>query len=210
MCSYENISKQSFELALRLATQKLSTLKAEDICHNSGASRVDEDRILIHYLNQPYQVVLSTGEISLKDKKEEVPIKDQILILHYLTQATGAPYTNRLIAYSQIQGGNFYCPAFQQRTLDPILKCFGGKTELLLDVAKRLGGQRTDYGDVSVRVDAFPFVRIVIVLWRGDDEVPTGGNILFDKNITDYLSTEDIVVLSETLIWKLIHLARSS
>ena len=86
MCSYEDISKQSFELALRLATQKLSSMKAEDICLNSGASRIDDDRILIHYLNQPYHVVLSTGEVSLKDRKEAVPVKDQILILHYLNQ----------------------------------------------------------------------------------------------------------------------------
>lgn len=210
MCSYEDISKQSLELAFRLATQKLSTMKVEEICRNSGATRIDDDRVLIRYLNQPYQVVLSTGEVSLKEKKEEIPIKDQILILHYLTQATGAPFTNRLIAYSQIQGGSFYCPSFQQRTLEPILKCFGGKTDSLLEVAKPFGGEKAAYGDVSVRVDAFPFVRIVIVLWRGDEEVPTGGNILFDKNITDYLSTEDIVVLSETLIWKLIRLARSS
>ncbi len=97
MCSYEDISKQSLELALRLATQKLSTMKAEEICRNSGATEIDNDRVLIRYLNQPYQVVLSTGEVSLKEKKEEVSIKDQILILHYLTQATGSPFTNRLI-----------------------------------------------------------------------------------------------------------------
>jgi hypothetical protein len=132
------------------------------------------------------------------------------LILHYLTQATGAAFTNKLITYAQLQGGKFYCPAFQKRTLEPILKCFGEKPELLPEVSRKFGGHRAGYGDISVNIDAFPFVRIVIVLWRGDDEVPTGGNILFDKNITDYLSTEDVVVLSETLIWKLINLAKSS
>ncbi len=210
MCSYEDISKQSFELALRLATQKLSTLKAEDICRNSGATRIDDDRILIYFLNQPYQVILSTGEISFKDKKEEVPIKDQILILHYLSQARGTPFTNKLIAYTQLQGGKFYCPAFQKRTLEPILKCFSHQPERLLDVAQPLGGKKATHGDVSVYFDALPFARIVIVLWRGDEEVPCGGNILFDENIRDCLSTEDVVVLTEVLIWKLINLTKSS
>jgi len=210
MCSYEDISKESFELAIHLAVKKLSSMKVEEICRNSGASRIDDDAILIQYLNRPYRVAIVTGEMSLQDKEEEVPIKDKILILHYLTQATGAPFTNKLITYSQLQGGKFYCPAFQKRTLEPILNCFGAKPEWLLDVALRFGGQKTSYGDVSVSVDAFPFVRIVIVLWRGDDEVPSGGNILFDQNISDYLSTEDVVVLSETLIWKLVNLTKNS
>ena len=210
MCSYEDISKESFELALNLALKKLSSMKIEEICRNSGATRIDDESILIQYLNRPYQVAISTGKISLKDKEEDVPIKNRILILHYLTQATGAPFTNKLIGYTQLQGGKFYCPAFQKRTLEPILNCFGNQSELLLDVAQRLGGIKATHGDVSVYFDAFPFVRIVIVLWRGDDEVPSGGNILFDQNIKDYLSTEDVVVLTEILIWKLINLTESS
>ena len=126
-------------------------------------------------------MAISTGKISLKDKEEKVPIKNRILILHYLTQATGAPFTNKLIAIDTSQGGKFYCPAFQKRTLEPILNCFGNQPELLLDVAQRLGGKKATHGDVSVSFDVFPFVRIIIVLWRGDDEVPSGGNILFDQ-----------------------------
>jgi len=42
------------------------------------------------------------------------------------------------------------------------------------------------------------------VLWRGDEELAPNGNILFDANISDYLSTEDVTVLSETIIWKLV------
>ena len=210
MCSYEDISKESYELAFNLALKKLSSMKVEEICRNSGASRIDGENILIQYLNRPYQVAISTGKISLKDKDEEVPIINRILILHYLTQATGTPFTNKLISYTQLQGGKFYCPSFQKRTLDPILTCFGNKPEMMLDVAQSLGGKKAGHGDVSVSIDAFPFVRIAIVLWRGDDEVPSGGNILFDQNIKEYLSTEDVVVLTEALIWKLINLTKSS
>jgi len=209
MVSYEDISKESFELAFKLASEKLASMTPEELCKRSGARPVDRNSIMLHYLNRPYQVAIPSGDMSLMDGEENIPVKDRILILHYLTQATGAPLANQLIAYSQIQGGNFYCPAFQKRTLDPILKCFGNRPELLLDVAKRLGGDKSGYGDLSVSMDVFPFVRIVIILWRGDDEVAPGGNILFDKNITDYLSTEDIVVLSESLIWKLINLVKS-
>ncbi|MGZ3538964.1 MAG: DUF3786 domain-containing protein [Thermodesulfobacteriota bacterium] len=210
MCSYEDISKQSFELALNLAIKKLSSMRAEEICRNSGAFRIDDDHVLIQYLNRPYQVTISTGDVLLKNKEEEVPVKDQILILHYLTKASGAPFTNKLITYGQIEGGKFYSPVFVQRNLDPILKCFGHRPELLLDVGQKFGAQRSTYGDASVAIDAFPMARIYFIIWKGDDEVPHGGNILFDGNIRHYLASEDVCVLTEILVWKFVNLAKEA
>jgi hypothetical protein len=207
MCSYEDISKESFELALNLATKKLVCMKAEEICRNSGASRIDDDSILIQYLNRSYQLAISTGEISLKDKEENVPIKDQILILHYLIQAKGTPFTNKVITYGQIEGGKFYVPAFIKRNIDPLLKSFSHRPELLIEVAQKMGGTKAAYGDISVSIDAFPRVRIFFILWKGDDEVPPNGTILFDGNIPHYLTSEDVCVLTETLVWKLVRMA---
>lgn len=206
MSLYENTSQEGFELAYELACKKLSTMNPEEICRKSGASPVGQDKILIHYLNQPYLVALSNGEMSLRDKEESISIKDKILILHYLTQARGTPFTNKMITYGQIEGGKFYCQVFVKRNLDPILKCFGHRPELLLDVAKSLGGSKATYGDVSVSINVFPMVRIFIILWKGDDDVPHGGNILFDGNIPHYLTSEDVCVLTETLIGRLISL----
>lgn len=204
---FEDISKQSFELTLRLATQKLSTMKAEEVCQRSGASLMDDDHLLLHYLNQVYCVNTCTGEINFKDKKgEQVPIKDQILILHYLTRAKGTPFTNKVITYGQIEGAKFYTPVFMKRSLDPLLNSFGHCPELLLERAQRIAGTRAPYGDLSVSIDPFPRVRIFLILWRGDEEFPPNGNILFDGNIGDYLSSEDVCVLTESLVWKLVRM----
>jgi hypothetical protein len=81
---------------------------------------------------------------------------------------------------------------------------FGQNPELLIGVAAKLGGRETNYGNVSVAINAFDHVPITLVLWKGDEELAPNGNILFDANISDYLSTEDIAVLSETIIWKLV------
>jgi len=55
-----------------------------------------------------------------------------------------------------------------------------------------------------VTINAFAHVPITLVLWKGDEELAPNGNILFDANISDYLSTEDVTVLTETIIWKLV------
>jgi hypothetical protein len=209
MSIYENTSEEGFELAYDLACKKLASLDPEEVCKKSGAQYVDRNKLIVHYLNRPYLITLPGIEISLKDEDETVPIKDRILILHYLTQATGAPYTNKLITYGQIEGGKFYCPVFVKRNLDPILKCFGDRPELLINVVQKFGGKRATYGDVSVSIDAFPMARIFIIIWKGDDEVPHGGNILFDGNIKNYLASEDVCVLTEILTWKLVDLAKT-
>lgn len=210
MILYQNITEESFGLALDLAIKKLTILNPEELCKKTGASPLDSHRILLSYFSQSYVIHLHNGKISLQEDPEaEIPLKDRILILHYLTQAKGTPWTHRLISYAQIQGGRVYCSVFQKRTVEPILNCFGNQPENLIQVAQELGGERASYGDASVSFYPFPFVKIVIVLWRGDEEVPPNGNILFDKNITDYLSAEDIAVVSETLIWKLIRRSTS-
>jgi len=210
MTSYNNISEEGFELAYELGCKKIASIDLEEACRNSGAQYVDRNRIILRYLNRSYWITLPNVEISLKDEEEKVPIKDRILILHYLTQATGAPYTNKLITYGQIEGGKFYSPVFVRRNLEPILSCFGDRPELLVDVAQKFGGRRANYGDAAVSIDAFPMARIFIIIWKGDDEVPHGGNILFDGNIRHYLASEDVCVLTEILTWKLINLAKNS
>jgi hypothetical protein len=209
MSFYENTSEEGFELAYELACKKLASLDLKEVCEKSGAQYVDRNGMMVHYLNRPYLITLPNVEISLKNEEEKVPIKDKILILHYLTQATGVPFTNKLITYGQIEGGKFYCPVFVKRNLEPILSCFGDQPEFLIDIAQKMGGKRANYGDASVSIDAFPMARIFIIIWKGDDEVPHGGNILFDGNIKNYLASEDVCVLTEILTWKLINLARA-
>jgi hypothetical protein len=75
--------------------------------------------------------------------------------------------------------------------------------------SQRLGGYKADYGDTAITINAFSRVPITIVVWQGDDEFPSRGNVLFDANITDYLPTEDITVLSEIIAWRLIRYSRA-
>jgi len=83
-----------------------------------------------------------------------------------------------------------------------------GRPHLLIDSAGKLGGHTVAYGDVAVTVNAFNRVPITIVLWQGDEEFPAQGGILFDAAITDYLSTYDVTVLCESIIWKLVKFSR--
>jgi hypothetical protein len=203
--------ERGFELSYKFACEQLAKISdIEEQCRKSGARYLDSHEIVINYLNQPYHIMLPGGKILLEDSGLEAPLRDRILILHYFTGAKGTPATGRLIAYKQLPGGISYFPAFSQRAIAPFVKHFGRNPELLIKAAAKLGGCEADHGDVSVTINAFDHVPITLVLWRGDEELAPNGNILFDANISDYLSTEDVTVLCETIIWKLVKGSPSS
>jgi len=197
-----------YELAYRLAREQLAEIKdIEQQCRKSSAQYIDSKKALIvRYLNQSYLITLPDVEISLMSKEENVPIRDKILILHYLTLAKGTPLSNKAITYKELPEGVNYFPTFYKRAIKPLVNHFGNEPHRLLDVARILDGHEADYGDAAVTINAFSRVPITLVLWKGDDELTPEGNIMFDSTISDYLSTEDINVLCETIAWKLVKL----
>jgi hypothetical protein len=204
-CSSGGCWESGFDLSYRLAREQLAKLK--DIpgqCGKSGAHYVKSDKIVLDYLNERYRITVPDGDISLEGSDVDVALRDKILILHYFLRAKGTPATGKLVAYKQLLGGVSYFPAFSQRVIAPLVRGFGRNAELLVDAAARLGGSRAAQGDVSVAINAFERVSITLVLWRGDEEVAPNGSILFDANIADYLSTEDVTVLCETLVRRMV------
>ncbi len=204
----------AYELAYKLAREKLAEVgDIEQLCRNSDARYqiIDSKKtIIVKYLNQSYRVTLPDVEVSLADSEDEVPLREKLLILHYLISAKGAPATNELITYKELPEGIVYFPTFSKRAIKPIVDRFGDEPHRLLDIAGVLGGRKAEYGDVAVTINAFSRVPITLVLWQGDSEFPASGSIMFDSTITDYLFTEDITVLCETIAWKLVRLLKSA
>ena len=204
----------AYSLAYKLACEQLA--KIDDIeqqCRKSDAQYqiIDSHPVIsLEYLNRSYQITLPDIKLSLANSEEEVPIRDKLLILHYFTLAKGTPPANRLITFRELPEGSTYFPTFSKRTIKPLLDHFGKEPRLLVDVGEKLGGHKADYGDIAVTIDAFSHVPITIVLWQGDDEFAPQGSILFDATISDYLPTEDITVLCETITWRLIRYLREA
>ena len=213
LLSSQSNSEYGYELAYKLACEQLA--KIDDVkeqCLKSGAryQAIDSKKVIIvEYLNQSYQITLPDIEISLTDSEEKVPIRDKILILHYLTSAKGIPVANKLITYKELPEGVNYFPTFFKRAIKPLLDYFGKEPHRLLDTARVLGGHKADYGDAAVTINALSRVPITLVLWKGDEEFAPEGNIIFDSTISDYLSTDDINVLCETIAWRLVKLLKA-
>ncbi len=197
-----------YELAYRLASTELAKIDdLKQLCLKSGAQLKiagTQTVISLVYLNSVYQIRFPDIDVSLVDSKEPVPLRDKLLILHYLRRAKGSPVTNKVITFRELPEGASYFPNFSQRAIKPLLDNFDKEPHRLLDAALKLGGHKADYGDAAVTINAFSRLAITLVLWQGDDEFTPRGSILFSSTISDYLSTEDITVLCETIAWRLV------
>ena len=200
-----------YELALKLASQKLASINMEEQCQKAGAELkllTSKKIITLVYLNQSYQITLPEMDVSLLGSQEPVQPREKLLMLHYLIRASGSPITGTKITYKELPDGASYFPTFYKRAIKPLVDNFSKEPNRLLYAAKKLGSHRTDYGDLSVTINAFSRVPLTLVLWYGDDELVPEGSILFDSNISAYLSAEDITVLCETIAWRFVKTSR--
>lgn len=202
-----------YKTAVELGKAGLKEKNPKRIADLSGAAFENESdgNAILHldFLAKGIAIAWPELIISFRASGDELPIQEQVLLLHYLNGARGATPTGQWVAYQEIPDGKFYLDAFLRRAKNPMVQVFGHQPELLIKLAaERYGARPLDQGDLSVHVQALPLVPVALILWRGDDEFPPEGTILFDRNVSEILSAEDIAWLAGMIIYPLIGMAK--
>jgi hypothetical protein len=201
-----------YRKAFEIAKEELQNRNPHHVCRASGALCMEEGTRLsglrLMFLNRPVTIGWPDGRVQ-QESGEEIPIKQKILVLHYLNGASTKDLTGDLISYKDIPSARFYLDAFNRRVKHPLVQAFGEHPDRLPSIAKELFGASTSsLGDVSVQIQAFPKVPITLVIWKGDEEFPCDGTIIFDSSIGDILSAEDITELASHIVYPLIAKAK--
>ncbi len=194
--------------AAKIAIETLEKESRETILSRSGFE-ADAKGILAPFLNRIYHIGIPGFAFSdTAPEPKDVPIQEQVLILHYL-QAGGLLFpTGNWIAYREIQGASFYFSAFVKRAIDPLKKTFGSSIQGLVIAAEKLGGQAISAGDAGFEFRLLPRIPVQLILWEGDAEFPAEANILFDETIGEILSPEDVAWLAGMLVYRLMALSQ--
>lgn len=203
-----------YKKAVELGKKDLGDKDPQRVADRSGAVLVVDPKgrtvLELEFLNRSVAISWPGLEFSFEGLEEEVPIQQQVLLLHYLNGSTKSQIVGEWIAYQEIPDGRFYLDAFLRRAKNPMVQTFGNRPELLQKLAvKAYEAMPFDQGDFSVVVQALPFIPVALILWKGDDEFPPEGNILFDRSVSDILSAEDIAWLAGMIIYPLIGMAKS-
>ncbi|MDI7266528.1 MAG: DUF3786 domain-containing protein [Myxococcota bacterium] len=215
------LESDNYGVALRLAAEKLRTLDPPNVAVRTGtiwepaveAGGVEgpSGAFLFRFLGTDCRVEHPGATVwtregppatpdsrlpTLDSPWRPAPIWDSILVLHYLGSEGPVPAATEPVAFAQVPSGAFYDAAFQRRSRAPVVRAFGARPERLLDVAASVDGRPWNRGDASLVIPAFPRVDVYVVIYRGDDEFPADGTVLFSSNVASFLSTEDVAVLA--------------
>ena len=198
-----------YNKARKLAIEKLATESFESILGRTGIEANELKQFRVAFLNRVYRI--SFPELEFEDEEEpekEIPIQEQILILHYMLATAPPPLTGNWVSYREIPGASFYYSAFVKRAVDPLKNILGQNVEGLLRAGNLLDGRQIDIGDLGYEFRLLPNVPVRLIFWAGDDEFPPSASLLFDENIGKILSAEDIAWLAGMLVYRLIALSR--
>jgi len=195
--------------AKKIAVQRLQKESLDDLVERSGFERIQGRKLCVPFLDRVYSIDFPDCEMAVEQGKTgDIPLQEQVLILHYLIGVTPRPLSGNWIPYREVPGASFYHAVFIKRAIDPLKKILGPTPSLFAEASRRLNGQRVAYGDVSFAFRIFPKVPIQIILWEGDEEFPAEANILFDRTISDMFSPEDVAWIASLLVYRLIALSK--
>lgn len=192
-------------IALNLAWDNLTKLdlKVAACCSVSGYD-FKNNRLTVEFLKDKF--IIDPAKRQVFFNSLEVKAKDfiSVLILHYIIGAKDLPLSGEKISFKDLPGGDFYFPAFRENCLVPLIKGASDNPQVFLENAKRLGGEVVPLGDSAVELKAFGRFPITLITWKKDSEFPAEANILYDATAKEFLPTEDVVVLSNLAVNKLI------
>jgi len=195
--------------AKKIAAEKLGREACDEIAVRSGFGLVDEKTLRVPFLNRVYVVRWPYFEFYDENPEgKEVPIQEQVLLLHYMAAKPSINPDEKRISFREIPGASFYFSAFVKRAVEPLKKAFGKEVEGFVKAAGLLNGQAIEAGDAGFEFCVLPRVPLQLILWKGDDEFSPEANILFCDTIGDILSPEDVAWLAGMLVYRLMALAR--
>jgi hypothetical protein len=198
-----------YRAAYALAVEVLSVQPFTEISARTGLADLSADRFKIQFLGRKYGISYPDFRFEDLDTPDrEIPLQEQVLILHYMVGADPDRVPGDMIAYREIPGASFYFGPFVKRAINPLKEVFGRDIDAFHRTCALLNGTPIDAGDAGYRFQAFPQLALHYILWEGDDEFDAEANILFNESTGDCLSPEDAAWLAGMVVYRLMSLNR--
>ena len=129
----------------------------------------------------------------------------EMVLLHYLNLADGAPLSERLIAFSELRDGMVRGGDFDRHCEAVIRQHLGGmEPDALAEKCVALGAKLIDSNaDLCAEFTYLPRYPLTLKIWFADEELPASGRLLLNAAADHYLTIEDAVTAGQLLMYKL-------
>jgi hypothetical protein len=122
----------------------------------------------------------------------------------YSTAKDIAP-AGKHISSKQFRGTKFTDRNYTGETMS-LIRHFEKNPERLVEAARKLGGNQSDFptGDIAVELYALPRVPITVVMSLADEEFETEAWLYFDETVESYFDSEQTYFLTHLVVSRLI------
>ena len=154
------------------------------------------ERYLLTLLNTEYTIQMTDRTISaIDDNSTERPAEflEQLCVLAYLINAKDQPLSGKLVNGLQLPGGQFFFRGVHCLPTEKLEEIFGNCPETLLEAAKPLRAEKSEFGDAAVCIRILPRVPVTVVVWGRDEEFEARASILFDKTASEHMPLDALL-----------------
>ncbi len=189
----------AFEGMMRTAREWLAGRDPWEIARNAGVS-FDGSAFALSSLGEEIRVSFPAYEI-----EPRLDPWRQMVLLHYLKLADGAPLYGRLMAFAELKSGLARGGDFDRGCEAAIRDRLGGlDPEALRAKCEGLGARMLDSNaDLCAEFPYLPRFPLTLKLWFADEEFPASGRLMLDASADHYLTIEDAVTAGQLLMYKL-------
>ncbi len=155
-----------------------------------------ENKIFLSYLNRPLEIDLTSANFN-----PEIEYREKILVLHYICKDSQI-YSEEMITFKNLPEGPFYYPSIYSRIYLPLIEKYGKDVEGFVKKMIEVGGGKIS--EFSVKLNIFSDVFFIFEIIPEDEEFPPDLKIFFNKKASDIFEIEDLVIIGEIIVSKLV------
>lgn len=182
------------------------------LCYDQSAIikklRLDHDDAYLYVplLGQTYRIERKTGRMEWLDYEglpHPADFNDGMSIYDILCYSKpDARLSGQFALISNITN-TFHSSGLGSTFFQSYAPYFAENAALLEKACIALGGVKDPLGDVSYRLDVFPFLPILVRSWAADEDFPPSLQLLWDTNTLQFLHYETTYYLAEHLLDRL-------
>ncbi len=119
-----------------------------------------------------------------------------LFIIYYLLKAKNIEISDEWISDKDIPGGPTFFRGPHEIPTRLICGQYGNDVKEFRKRCEELHGVPLDMADAAYSFIITPRIPVAVLYWKGDDEFPPEAKILYDRTITEHLSTDIIFALA--------------
>ncbi len=177
--------------------QELAGADPEWLCRNGRCRYLAEDGCyLLHLWGVDLSIDPGRGRVLLPAGHLGMHDYFSLFAIYYLLHAGDVPPRGEWISEKDLAGGATFFRGPHLLPTALISDRFGNSLDLLDQHCRALGGAPLAMADRSWLFTIAADIPLALLYWRGDDEFPAEGKLLYDRSISQLLSLDIVYALA--------------